>query len=341
MGAVQEPCGASAQGPECPSERLAQARRALVLAEERAGLRTGGSLEVQRALSRAAAPRDAGRDAGHDAASPAAPGPWGSLVEHSAGAVSISGSTTLLLAAAALHQGPHGWCAVLGGEDLGWCAAAELGLDLSRVLVVPAAALEPSAVLAAASALLDGVGVLLIGRRAARVLSPRSRRLLTVRARERGALILTGSAWEGARALEAAPLGPDGACSEAPSAQDPGAGEHSGPVSRTGGAGRGEGAVEGGGAVVALDPPGPGGRRRPGGGRAPVTGWVPAAQEMAAGYLRALSWSLVEPHRGQRPSILTLGEDGLDHAPSGVPGDASARGPLGAAPGPRILEGAG
>ena len=72
-------------------------------------------------------------------------------------------SATLLLAALALRQGSVGWCAVVGGDELGWCAAAEVGLDLNRVLTVPASVLDDASALTVVSALLDGVGALLIG----------------------------------------------------------------------------------------------------------------------------------------------------------------------------------
>lgn len=338
VGLAQEPAGggapASGRPAARPDERLAAARRALALAEERAGLRTQGAREVQRAMGAAvAAPLDAGLP---DATTTrtAACDPWQSLGAQEAGVVTISGSTALLLAAAARHQGPHGWCAVLGGQDLGWCAAAELGLDLSRVLVVPAAGLDPAALLSAASALLDGVGVLLIGYGAARALRPRSRRLLAVRARERRALILTGAAWEGARTLQAEQVSPDDGHPAGPWGQDSQKQESRGRGSRVEEPGE-EAAPEGAGVVVALRPPGPAPApaRGPAGHRPPADGGPPAtgeAGEMETGYLRRLAWSLTEPHRGHGPSLLVLGEQGLSQCPSTA-----------APTGLRALEGAG
>ncbi|AYD89864.1 hypothetical protein D5R93_07190 [Actinomyces lilanjuaniae] len=84
---------------------------------------------------------------------------------------------------------------------MGWCAAAELGLDLSRVLSVPADGLGHDGVLAAAGVLVDGVDVLLLTSQAAGCLATSSRRRLLVRARERGTLILTPLPWQGARTL--------------------------------------------------------------------------------------------------------------------------------------------
>ncbi|WP_244925064.1 hypothetical protein [Actinomyces bowdenii] len=196
--AVPQRPQAAAQAPAPQGARLSAARRALALAEERVGLSSGGALEVQRALRAPSRDPESCRD------------PWSRLRAGGAGAVSISGSTTLLLAALAMHQGAHGWCAVLGGEDLGWCAAHELGIDLSRVLIAPTAGLEPAAILAAATALLDGVGGLLIDRRAATALRPRHRRHLAARARERRATILTDAPWEEALTLEASRIDPEG-----------------------------------------------------------------------------------------------------------------------------------
>lgn len=268
--AVPQRPQAAARPPAPQDARLSAARRALARAEERVGLSSSGALEVQRALratpSHGPAPSRREHDSNRD--------PWSRLGAGSPGAVSISGSTALLLAALAMHQGTHGWCAVLGGQDLGWCAAHEMGLDLSRVLVVPTAGLEPAAILAAATALLDGVDGLLIGQRDATALRPRHRRLLAARARERRATILTSAPWEEALTLEAALLNADDA-------------------------GREEARSEGAGVVVPLRPdPSP----------------PPTAREMEAGYLRRLTWSLSDPRRGQDASTLVLGDEGLSHA---------------------------
>ena len=163
---------------EAGASRLSTARAALARAEQRAGLR---DVSVRQAE----------------------PSAWWSLNADTSGVLSLTGSASVLLAAAARRQGSHGWCAVVGCEGLGWAAAAEAGLALERVLAVRGAPLDPGAVLAVTSALVDGVDVLLLAPRVVAALRPRDRRTLLARARERRALILTPVPWEGARRLTA------------------------------------------------------------------------------------------------------------------------------------------
>lgn len=334
------------------ASRLAAARAALALAEQRAGLHDSAARDVQRAMTRAldtapeggtptgslggagatGAPASQGATA-LDLLDPApdAPGrvgaadPWLGLSPDSVGALSVTGSCTVLLAAAARRQGRHGWCAVVGGEDLGWSAAAEAGLDLERVLVVPAAGLDPSLLLAATSALLDGVDVLLVDAAAASRLRPRDRRTLLARARERGALILSDLPWEGTRGIVADLVGGDAGDGDGASTGEAG--------SRADGGDGGPGAsgrrpVRAGLAVVTelgkaparpLENTSP--SRAQASGRAPA----PPAREMTAGYLRGLGWSLRDP---SRPGVVSR----LELAPSGV--SVSLAVPASAAPGP-------
>ena len=167
------------------TERLAAARTALMRAESRTGLADRTSRDIRRIAARTPA---SSRRGAHRSDPRLAPG------ADSAGALTITGSTSVLLAAAARRQGSHGWCAVVDAEGIGWCAASECGLALDRVLAVPAV-----------GALLDGVDVLLLSSRCSIALRVRDHRSLTARARERGALILTPAPWEGARALDAMP----------------------------------------------------------------------------------------------------------------------------------------
>ena len=205
--------------------RLLAARSALASAEERTGLRP------------ARAPlAPGGRGGPGGALGDPQPGPWLGVGAATSGAVALTGSTSALLALLAHRQGPQGWCAVVGGEDLGWCAAAHLGLALDRVLAVPTGSdgtslgnspgasaqsgaeegpgpraaqrrLAPASILAVTAALLDGVDALLITAGPAFRLRPRDRATLTARARDRGALILSPIPWEGARLLRAEPRG--------------------------------------------------------------------------------------------------------------------------------------
>ncbi|WP_366179797.1 hypothetical protein ABXS69_05600 [Actinomyces timonensis] len=185
--------------------RLRAARRALASAEERAGLRSAREPLAPRARE------------GLIGDPP--PGPWLGVGAATSGAVVLTGSTSALLALLAHRQGAQGWCAVVGGDDLGWCAASHLGLALDRVLAVPIGAvvvgearaareeLTPASILAVTSALLDGVDALLVTARPASRLRARDRATLTARARDRGALILSPIPWEGARVLRAEPRG--------------------------------------------------------------------------------------------------------------------------------------
>ncbi|RAX19174.1 MULTISPECIES: hypothetical protein [unclassified Actinomyces] len=266
--------GARAPGAAVRVERLAAARAALARAEDRAGLHGRAAREVAQAFAqtgRAAAVSGAVALAAPDAlpemgaATPAALLPLGA---DAVGAVSLTGSAGALLAVAALRQGAEDWCGVVGCEGLGWCAAAEAGLDLSRVLAVPAADLPSNLLTSALGALMDGVAVLLISATAAARLRPRDRRTLLARARERRCLILTPFPWEGSRTLHASSASPASAA-------------------QTGGV-----LVSLRGAAVV---PGqePAGEPEPG-----------EARELADGYLRRLTWSVQDPHRPGRVGLL-------------------------------------
>jgi hypothetical protein len=105
-----------------------------------------------------------------------------------------SGATTLALT---LLSGPcasGSWCAVVGLPDLGLVAAAQMGVDLERLVVVPRPGPKWAVVTAA---LLEGLDVVVLGPPdgAGRV----DARRLEARARERGAvLVVVGQGWPGA-----------------------------------------------------------------------------------------------------------------------------------------------
>ena len=276
------------RAPAEAQNRLDRARLALRLAEERTGLRDSAALTVQRALSSAStnALLSTSADSPQDGSS-ASPAPPAALSAcQDSGVLTLRGSTTLLLAALALRQGATGWCGIIGGGELGWCAATEVGLDLNRVLTVPAPLLDDASTLTVTSTLLDGVDTLLIGATIAEGLRPQHRRRLLSRARERGHLILTPARWEGARILRADPLAPDTGTRNMPPVQAP--------VEVTA-----EPSADG--VVIPI------GR---GASPAPVR-----AIEMPAGYLRRLTWTLTDP---QRPRLapteeltLSLSAEGL------------------------------
>ncbi|OLO47004.1 hypothetical protein BKH31_05460 [Actinomyces oris] len=273
------------RAPSEAQNRLNRARLALQLAEERTGLRDSAALTVQRALSSASASDLLSASADSPpAASPAFPTELSAWQD--SGVLTLHGSTTLLLAALALRQGATGWCGVIGGDELGWCAATEVGLDLNRVLTVPTPLLDDASTLTVTSTLLDGVDTLLIGATVAEGLRPQHRRRLLSRARERGHLILTPARWEGARILRADPLAPDTGTKNAPPAQVPV--EASGKPSTNG-------------VVIPI------GRGAP---PSPVR-----AIEMPAGYLRRLIWTLTDP---QRPRLTATEELTLSLSAEGL-----------------------
>ena len=279
------------RAPAEAQNRLDRARLALRLAEERTGLRDSAALTVQRALSSATTSAllstSAESPQAGSSASPASPASPAALSAcQDSGVLTLHGSTTLLLAALALRQGATSWCGIIGGDELGWCAATEVGLDLNRVLTVPAPLLDDASTLTVTSTLLDGVDTLLIGATIAEGLRPQHRRRLLSRARERGHLILTPARWEGARILRADALAPDTGTRNTPPAQAP---------------------------VEAPAQPSADGVVIPigrGASPAPVR-----AIEMPAGYLRRLTWTLADPQRPQlaptEELTLSLSAEGL------------------------------
>ena len=276
------------RAPAEAQNRLDRARLALRLAEERTGLRDSAALTVQRALSSTSSSALLGASADSpQAGSSASPAPPTVLSAcQDSGVLTLRGSTTLLLAALALRQGATGWCGIIGGDELGWCTATEVGLDLNRVLTIPAPLLDDASTLTVTSTLLDGVDTLLIGATIAEGLRPQHRRRLLSRARERGHLILTPARWEGARILRADALAPDTGTRNTPPAQAP--------------------------AEAPAEPSADG-------VVIPIGRGVPRTQlraiEMPAGYLQRLTWTLVDP---QRPRLapteeltLSLSAEGL------------------------------
>lgn len=108
-------------------------------------------------------------------------------------AVRVEGSASLLLglAAAACREGA--WCAVVGMPDLGLAAAAELGLPLDRVALVPKPGADTVEVL---GAVIDGFDVIVLGE--VPHLVERDRQRLVSRLRHREAVLLTPRPWPGA-----------------------------------------------------------------------------------------------------------------------------------------------
>jgi len=125
--------------------------------------------------------------------------------------ISVSGGqgTTSVAFSVAAAASAHGaWCAAVGFADLGLVALAEMGIDLSRLALVPD--IPPAQWVTVVGALLDAVDVLLV-RPPAHLKLGDARRLIA-RARERGTvfvpvgrwtesaevrLVVDGSRWEG------------------------------------------------------------------------------------------------------------------------------------------------
>ena len=116
--------------------------------------------------------------------------------------VVVRGSTALLLALLAVTTAAGSWAAVVGMPDLGLLAAAELGVVLHRLALVPRPGAELGAVVAA---LLDGVDLVVVATDGIALLRSRGAdlaRRLSARARHRGAVLLAFSSWPGGADLE-------------------------------------------------------------------------------------------------------------------------------------------
>ena len=103
-----------------------------------------------------------------------------------------AGATSLVLALLAEASAAGAWAGVIGRPDLGLVAAAEAGIALERVALVP----YPGAdLVAVAAALLDGLDLVVLS---GRVLHGSDRARLAARARQRGAVLLPLGPWPGA-----------------------------------------------------------------------------------------------------------------------------------------------
>jgi hypothetical protein len=105
----------------------------------------------------------------------------------------VPGSTSLLLALLVAASQAGSWCAIVGMPALGAVAAAEIGVDLSRLALVPNPGPEWPSVVAA---LIDGMDIVVAappGPVAGRIASR-----LSARARQRGCVLMPYGRWEGA-----------------------------------------------------------------------------------------------------------------------------------------------
>src|SRR4051794_20808347 len=118
--------------------------------------------------------------------------PWGGLRRGST--VSVRGSTSLLLALLATATAEGCWAAVVGLPHLGVLAAAELGVAVHRLALVPKPGTDPAVVERTAAALLDGLD---LGSVAVPV-APHTARSLSAKARQRKSVLVPFGTWPGA-----------------------------------------------------------------------------------------------------------------------------------------------
>ncbi|MCL2850720.1 MAG: hypothetical protein FWE61_11875 [Micrococcales bacterium] len=111
----------------------------------------------------------------------------------------VLGPTWLVLGMLAHAMADGAWAAVVGHPDLGLLAAARAGVPLDRLGLVPTPGDRTAQVL---GALADGMGVVLVGPRAA--LPEADARRITARVRDRGTAVITTVAWPGAHVVLAA-----------------------------------------------------------------------------------------------------------------------------------------
>ena len=110
--------------------------------------------------------------------------------------LAVTGSTSLVLALVAQASREGSWAAVVGLPGVGLLAAAQLGVDLSRLALVPRPGGDAATVL---GALIDGVDIVVLGPGLALV--DADRRRLMARARERGTVLISAAPWPGAQVV--------------------------------------------------------------------------------------------------------------------------------------------
>lgn len=111
------------------------------------------------------------------------------------GVVSLAGTGTTSLLFTLLAGPGNPWSALVGLPYLGLQAAAELGVDLSRVVLIPDPGVD---VLQILSVLADGVELLVVRAPNGPIASPARLRVLQGRLRQRGSVLISVGAWPGA-----------------------------------------------------------------------------------------------------------------------------------------------
>ena len=172
MSATAQSMVAAQRMQEPQAERLARARAALGTAEQRAA-RWGGRIDrtALRAVPRSA-PEETPEVLGSRLPVPEPLRtlfPAAGLRAGSSLAVTGTSATSLLLSLAVAAAGEDSWCAIVGMPDLGLRSALDAGLDPCRLALAPGTApvageeAEQAQSPQALSALVDGVGVLVLG----------------------------------------------------------------------------------------------------------------------------------------------------------------------------------
>jgi hypothetical protein len=107
---------------------------------------------------------------------------------------SAPATTSLLLALLAEGSAEGAWVGVVGKPELGLLAAAEAGMQLERLALVPHPGVD---LLGVTTALLDGMDVVVMAL-GGRPVRAADRRRLEARARQRGAVLVALGQWAGA-----------------------------------------------------------------------------------------------------------------------------------------------
>lgn len=109
--------------------------------------------------------------------------------------VAVLGSTSVLLGLLAEASRTGSWAGVIGMPSIGVAAAAECGVDLGRLVLVPRPGNDVAAVI---GAVMDGVDLVVIGPAVCRAMASSMAQRLSRRARNRGVVLLATGVWPGA-----------------------------------------------------------------------------------------------------------------------------------------------
>src|SRR5690625_220313 len=109
----------------------------------------------------------------------------------------LEGSTSLLLSLIARATQEGAWCAIVGFPTIGTLAAAENGVELSRLALVPDPGQQVGQVLAT---LVDGIDLIVTGPQInPEHLRPATQRQISGRVKERGSVLIAMQPWPGAQ----------------------------------------------------------------------------------------------------------------------------------------------